>query len=392
MSTLDAASFGSSWSHDLTADVLRHFGWQRAGGTPGLYEVWRLAAIDQEIIYPLDPMKGDYELLSTRATAKLEAIYGKEYVRAIQALEEKRERSLDLTEWKKETLEPAGLIKWTEGEAVIASVRRSLAAAAKATRERRKTFGSRGSYLAKQFVEHTYMGQTAMGSYVVTAHTPSTYRFYSDRRAELAAQVDWRNGVHFNGREILNTLEGALNEIRYALDDYRTSDRIDHFAPLVEFGVSSELASALSDLSRTGDAAITFQRYEHASDETTSRQTVIEARDSVVLAKVAKVFKAAPPATNVELAGEVSSLDNSTSNPTRLIRLDVKAGSDVAHARVRLSQAQYASAVEAHATFKWLAVRGKLEKDGRDFWLYDVEDVSLVDPPAAVVASTFLFS
>lgn len=375
---------------ELVTAMLRHFDWSPASKALGRYEVWTLAENDAaEVVIPLDPQKGDFNDLVERALRQLLGRYGSEAERVRELLLLTASADLDSTQWKKQTPVDAGLISWTEGEGIFQAARDSLASAARAVHAKKAHHGNAGSYLVQRFLEQTLMGQTEVGSFIVTAHIPASARFHVSQKSENRAKDDWRHADQVSGRTILDTFATAISAVRTALDEYKSSPRLDPFKELVADGVSHELVRSLATLARGGDAAISITHGELGS---AVQEITFDSVESPVLDRVAADFAQAPPPQDVRVVGEVSLLDNSTAVPIHLVRLDVMSGASVKRARVRLNPEQYELAVAAHADHKWLSAAGRLEKDGRDWWLYNAADVAVVDiahGPATLATTLF---
>lgn len=375
---------------DPTADsvvaLLRHFGYRWRPGVPGRYEVWSVPDTDGEILVPLDPESGDFAALLTRAVRTVIAEQGSAARSTYDLLNLRASAALDSTQWRKETTSASGLIPWSEGEALFHAAQLTLSASAKTTRMRRMVHGTSSAYVARRFLEKTLMGQTAIGSFIITAHTPSNQKFFVSQKSENQAQADYRHSERVTGRDILSTLHHSLEAVRSGLDEYKQTPRLEAFLPLVEDGVSYELVKALSTISDGGDAAVVIE-FNGGTNQQRRMEVSFGADESNTLSRVADRFALAEPPKSVRVTGEVSGLDNSTASPVHLVKLDIVSGADVRHARVRLNPQQYAMAIQAHAESLWLSVAGQLEKDGREYWLYGAQEVSFVTPPPGAITT-----
>lgn len=364
-------------SQHITA-LLRRLAWAPTSKALGRYEVWSPNDSEtEEVIVPINPENGDYRQLLERARNYLLHRYGSEAERIEALLVITAAADLDATQWKKETTVDAGLIPWGEGEAIYEAARESLVAAARAVRSKRSVQGKSSAFLAKRFMEQVFMGQTEVGSFVVTAHVPASTRFHVTQKSETASRIDARKADVVSGRAIVDVFESSISAVREALTEYKRAPRIETFDELVPEGVSFELVRALATLTRNGDAAVSIQRGEST---TTLKEIAFDSVEAPVLDRVAASFAKAPEPQKVKLTGEVSLLDNSTAAPVHLVRLDVMKGAKVRRVRVRLTPEQYDLAVSAHASRQWLTLSGSLEKDGRDWWLYHAGSVSPVPP------------
>lgn len=380
---------------DTATALLRNFDWAPTSKVPGKYEVWTHSGSYDEILVPLDPDKRDFNPLLDRVLRTLLHKYGNDAARVRDLLTLRLSASLASTQWKKQTPVNAGLISWIEGESLFNAAQDSLTASAKATHEKRMHHGTASAYIARKFLEKTLMGQTEIGSFIITAHTPTAERFHVNQRSENRSARDFRQAEMVTGKDILATLQKSLEAVRSGLDEYRSSPNIEGFVPLIEDGVSFELIRSLAALTNGGDASISIETDSGTGDEAPQRAEItFDAVESSVLGKVAEKFKEAKAPETVHLIGEVSRLDNSSTSPVHLVGLDIKAGSGVKRARVRLTPEQYDLAVEAHAVHKWLEVSGQLQRDGRDYWLYNAEGVRLapmeLGPDSYQVSMVFL--
>lgn len=364
----------------LTA-LLRHFEWAPRSRTSNLYEVWGSGGDEEEeVLVPLDPQRGDFDMLLQRARRSVISQYGVAARRLWETLEMQTRAFLDVTQWKKQTALEAGIIGWEQGEAQYAAARAQLIASAKSSREPRRYHGNASSYIAKRFLENSFMGQTDIGSFIITAYTPSSQRFYLSRSAEErhAAEPPMWETESISGRDILGTFEHALKAVREGLNDYKKRPQAELFLDMVADGVSYEFTRALSEMIAGGDAAVEIRRQGLGEEQSSSGEVAFDAAEAPVLDKVANLFVAESEPQNVTLVGEVTLLSRSSDEPHRVIRLNIASGADIRKTRVRLSDEQYRLAMEAHREEAALRVTGRLEKEGNQYWLYNAEDVTVV--------------
>jgi hypothetical protein len=379
--------------------LMRHFDWAPSAGVAGRYEVWSPEGTDaddaddvDEVVVPLDPQRGDYGRLIQRALHTIFYRYGRSAQELAALLEVKSRAGLESTRWSKETNLNAGLIGWEQGESLYAAARTLLSSSAKSARQPRPHHGRASAYVAKRFLDSCLMGQTDIGSYVITAYTPSDQRFFLSRKEEESPPTS--GGLialqTLSGREILNTLESALGAVRDGLDEYKGSPNIAVFSETVAKGVSSEFARALGDIARDGEAAIEITRQTVGENQSRPREVVFEATDAPILDSVATSLASDPAPIDATLVGAVIVLDRSSAEHDRVIRLRVKSGAaGIRSAKVRLTAEQYAMAMDAHGREVDLRVTGRLEKDHSVYWLYDAHSLSLVHPQPRQVRDKF---
>jgi hypothetical protein len=369
---------------DAFTALLRHFDWKLRARTADVYEVWGPDDDSDEVLVPLDSTRGDFEALLGRARRAIVNQYGRTASELIATLEMRTKAVLDATLWKKETALEAGVIGWEQGESLFAAARSQLVASAKSSREPRRYHGNASSHIARRFIDNSLMGQTAIGSFVITAYTPASQRFFTSKSAEDRSHTAPRglwDSETLSGAEILNTLESALRAVREGLDEYKRRPQVDLFLETVQEGVSYEFAKALSEIVAGGDSAVEIQRQGRVGGSSSVPvEIAFEAVEAPILTNVANAFAEDPEPQNVTLVGEVTLLSRSSDvQPDRLIRLNIEEGADVRKARVRLTAEQYSVAMEAHREEASLRVSGSLDREGNVYWLYNPSAVSIVE-------------
>jgi hypothetical protein len=368
----------------LTA-LLRHFHWAPTSKEPGRYEVWTAQdSPNREVIVPLDPEKGDFAGLLDRARYTLLSQYGRPAYDLLDMLRAQIKAALDATQWHKETALPPGMIGWHEGEDLYASARSQLSAIAKSSRQPRRHHGSAGWYISRNFLENCYMGQTDIGSFVITAHTPSHMRFHVSRHSEDSHLDRPREAQTISGRTIIDNFEQALKAVSSALDDFKSRPKVDVFYETIEAGVSYELVRALSKFTEGSESAVTIDRNTDSPEHPAAVEIVFAPTAAPILDQVANAFVLDPEPQGVTLQGEVVVLSREVEREglARIIRLNVEGVSDtkdISKVRVRLDADQYEIAMEAHRREASLQVTGRLEKENNRWWLYNAMDLEIVE-------------
>lgn len=375
----------STGSQPLARDVwevtaaLRKFGWEPSGGVAGLFETWRNGegSRDAELLLPVDPTKGDYSDLLARARERLVMWDSHSVVRFFAELDRTSRAQLDKTSFEKESALPSGLISWQDGEDLFSAARATLVAAAKATKTPRRYHGNSSAYLAKHFLESAIMGQTEVGSFVVTALSPSGERFhYSKADSEKTEGYD-EAMTTVTGREVIARLESALSAARDALDEFRKTPRVEVFDESVSRGVSYELVVALTTISSGSDDSAVKITFAGADAPDREVEFAFTAPDTSVLARAATHLAGDRPPEDVRISGRVTLLDRPKPGDAGVVRLTVTSGADVNVVRVRLGSDEYETALEAHQVGTELEVSGRLEREGQYFWLYNASQLAV---------------
>ena len=362
---LSAASLGR---------ILEQFDWQRDGEQSDRFAIWSSRTGD-EILVPLSDQRADYPRLLGQAWTAVLSRYGSAARETLNQMTVLARGLLDTTQWKKETNLAAGLITWKQGAELFDSAQMTLMAAAKTTRENRLYHGNASSHIAKRFIEASLMGQTEIGSFIITAHTPSAERFYLTQRSESLAAVDPQHAYAVTGRQILDTLVIALSAVEEALPAQRKTPEIDAMLDLQRSGVSHELLTALAHVTSSVESAVEVERAE-TSGRTRRVEFAFDPVDSPILERAARRFAASSLKPEIEtVSGEVTLLSRGSSEPHRVIRID----SGNRKVRVRLSAEDYDLALEAHSKEALLQVRGKVEREKKVSWIYNPERLVVVE-------------
>jgi hypothetical protein len=353
-----------------------------ASKVPGRYEVWTAQDHrDDELLVPLDPAKGDFAGLLERARQVLLSYYGQPAYELLEMLLAQANAALDATHWQKDSPLPAGMIAWQEGEELYASARGQLSAIAKSSQQPRRHHGSAGWFISRSFLQNSYMGQTQVGSFVITAHTQSRMRFHVSRHSEEVHLSTPRKSQTISGRLIIDNFEQALKAVSSALEDFKRQPKIELFYDTVQEGVSYELAKALSKFTQGSESAIKIDRGVDGTRKPASVEIAFAPASSSVLDQVANALVLDPEPQGVVLQGEVVVLSREAERDglARIIRLNVEDASDINKVRVRLDAEQYEVAMEAHRREASLRVRGRLEKENNRWWLYNATDLEIVE-------------
>jgi len=376
--------FPATSKTELITALLNYFGWEQRSINGTLYEVWSPSeGSPDEVIVPLDPMRGDFESLSDRAYQSILARYGYRAQQVGEVLETRLVADLTPICWKKETAEVSGIIDWDQGVNLYESARSQLSAAAKSAQKRKKYHGNSRAFIANELLSSTFMGQTDFGSFVITAYVPRNKHLFTSKGAKNRNQatvpempLDPKSVVP--SEEVLQIFNRSLRAVREGLDSYAKHPSVELFMETVQEGVSFELVRSLADMVSTGATEISIG---HTYSEMKTYPDSIIAfvpMEVPVLRKVQNELVRTAEPEYVTLCGEVTLLSKEDGDQThRVVRINLRKGDPVRKVKVRLTEKQHEIALEAYQRNLQLSVTGKLERDGQTYWLYNVEDVDI---------------
>lgn len=361
------------------SSLLRKLNWSITGGAPSMFEIWESPESGDEIILPLEPSRSDFDRLLATAHQHLEKYLGPDAKRYVELATLTAAHALEETHWKKESSYEAGLISWSQGEQLYAAAREMLIASAKAARERRMYHGNASAHVAKAFLSSCLMGQTQVGSFIITAHAPAARKFNFSEADDLRPVLPGLAAPDStSGEEIMNWFEAALKATRSCLDTYRKNDDIRVFDGAVDEGLSFEFARALSTATRDTESAVTLFRPRQgvASPEC---EFAFDPDEAPLLERVAKHFAQAYEPEEVKLSGEVAVLQHESSSEDRIVRVITDSGGKFRKVRLRLTPEQYMKAIDAHRLAVKLAFTGKVQREGNLNWVYNPREVYITE-------------
>lgn len=366
--------------------ALNRYGWRRAGGREGLYERYTNDLDpDSGLLVPLDSSRPDYEELMQDA---VQALAQSDLRDANKVLRQLAPTPGDEVRFCKEISTVSGAIPWNLGDELYKSAGATLKASAKAAIDRKPSFGNTNHYIASEFLKSVLMGQTQVGSFVVTAYTPPEREFF-EKESQKRELLLGSSGAH-TGRDVVRIMRNVLTVTREALDEATRTERYGQFDEAVQYGLSREMAAALSGLVNQSDGAavtIDWSRAVRVPDEEASDQEVLyeireqtttpelgrsevefKPTDRPILENVIKRLGAPMEVDQVTVTGTVEVLTRQVGK-LGVIVLNVRSGSPASKMRVQLSIADYNAALEAHSKERVVRLAGRQERQGNYFWL-----------------------
>jgi hypothetical protein len=356
----------------LTALLHRH-GWRRRGGAPGRYSRW--TPPDGTHISLLVPearphgsggARGGYadsgDLLGEALTALARS--GEPSARAIL-----RGLSVpgDEIRWCRDIPGTGGAVPWTTAEELTAAARAMLLAGARAAVRPAGYFGRRQGPQAAAFLDTVLLGPAgpAPGGHQLTAYTPVP-----------------------DGRATATTLLRALQATREAVDRQRSGGGPAAFDDAIGLGVSHELTRALVKLVRGTEGAAVVLGWSPTSGPPGGYPAApgpvqFTPGDLPALVAAGERFRAEEPPIEVRVTGTVVRMRRPAPTGGGSVRLRVLSGADVRQVRVRLDEAAYRTAVQAHLAGLPIRVDGRLESGGGFRRLTDPHGVTPVEVDAS---------
>lgn len=365
--TLDLSSISS---------LLIRQGWVNSGGKAGLYERYRLPskkekADSQSVLLPLDRSREDFDDLLAELLVRLEQLTPG----GVQALRKAlTETSLgDELKFRKDVTTVAGAVAWSAGKDLIVAAEGILLAGAKARLSRRAYYGQVNGRFAHRFLDSVLMGQTEIGSYVVTAFAP-VHETFPDKAPKPEAPSLGGVGT-YTGREIVESVIGGLEATVEALDHYWSTNSMSGFARGVEAGISKEMVESVRRMVIDSDGAdVTIEWSSEVSQvesQPAPTRLAFEGSAAPILESARYHLASLQPSEYVTAVGRLSLVSRPKRGEVGVVRLKVRDGSNAPTLQIRLNDEAFEVAATAIAREQDVEVSGRQERDGNRYWLYD---------------------
>jgi len=285
--------------------------------------------------------------------------------------------------FRAESAAPSGLIAWTHGERLIRSSRRVLVAGAKTHLERLKYFGNRFGQFANRYLDTVLMGQTAPGSYIVTAFTPANgFVQISNTRDDESQPMFRLPSEAASTRSIgVSVMKGAAAS-KEAIEHYRSHASLSGFDDLVSEGISYEMTTALTDLLSGSDGADISVEWDPALDapfRVPDNSIEFRPSDAEILTRAsAQLAATARPPARMTIMGRVHLLSQREAGGPGIIGIDNLSPGKPRKLRAHLSDDDYHMTLKAHDRNDAVVVQGQVEREGNIHWMYDARLITVL--------------
>jgi hypothetical protein len=333
--------------------------------------LWTAPAADEDVqvFVPRKPGFGDYD---RRLHEVLRAVSEVEARPELEVIRDLIEAAADVIRFRLPFTFPDASVRFSDALTLFQRARDTMRAAALATHHPSPAFAPGANPgQVDAFLSELRLGHTEAGSYVVPVIAPlGTIEPPPD-------EVVPRTDEPF-GRFVTLRLASALSAVEQAVQTARRTNDLLVFAEAVEVGVSANLCTAVSELTRaTGAEPTDTERLPSIAinlswspsrpvPEETRSEFVIAREDASVLEDAAAFLKRAEARRRVTIVGQVVRLEREHDEPAGSIgiRGQIDDGGDVRMLVVRLSPADYERALHAHDHRQAVTCSGVLERHG----------------------------
>lgn len=356
-------------------NVLEEAGWRPVGGRRGVYMRYLPpgsggpGSETSSLMVPLDEGAPEYQDVMRSALSQISedrdswvrVIYPRLVVDAS-----------DEFRFRRESAAPSGFISWRSGEKLIESARRTLMAGAKYFMGPGRHFVNRHGRFAGRYLDEVLMGQTAPGSYIVTAYAPPRAEIPISSSGSGIASLPGIGEAH--ARDISRAVVRAVEATAEAVEHYRNSGSLAGFEDGVSRGISYEMTQALLGITANSDGADITVEWDSSSPTEHLQPAHFEFRgsDAEPLSRAAVRLAEDRSSRTINIIGRVHLLAKKDMGSPGVFGVEAFTAGPVKKVRVRLADEEdYHEAIRAHEEDLALQVTGRLEKEGNLSWLYD---------------------
>ncbi|MDV7088675.1 hypothetical protein [Rhodococcus opacus] len=353
--------------------VLRSLGWQPSGGIEGLASQWFKVDDPSEpsVLVPLNQNLADYR---QRMTEVIRSLYRFHQDQSESLIFRLLIPGVDEISNQKDEDTIAGSISWIAGERQIVGFRSVLVAAAKAAEGAERHFGNRRWKTGNRYLSQLRMGQTRVGSYIVTALSPVGPLPLTDQKQ----QYDSNLGI--TGRNVLESLSQGLDTLHTSATEFLKYRNDGIFEEAVDAGVSLDLVKAVQMNLGDADAARTTIKWSpQVRSPQQASEIVFEKIHVPALRSAEARLTDVIESKRVTIIGRVTGLDRDEPGERGKVILHVLDGADenVDYVAVTLDN-EYNRAVDFHKGGQLVRVSGELNRTKRKWELTDITSLQLI--------------
>lgn len=345
--------------------TLRKLNWTQIQGMNPQLELWvpsetsgvvtENISDEPAVFVPIDTSAPDFDRLLERAVQQLSTFSTESVFEELELSDLRLSKQLDEFQLHVEGPEAVdGIVRWQQGVDLINGARDILIAGAKTTQVNRRRFSGAEATIAKSFLDSCYMGQTKIGSYIVSALIPTTKELATSKSRNK------KSNVKVKGRDVTETIIASLEASREVLEEFSDSGNDDVFEWGMTQGVSVEILRGIKNVIGEGETEISVD-FSMLDGEARIPSKVINFTPKLKAAAASgeEVLSRAPKPKTIMVSGEVTGLARKFDEPdSARIKLRGLVGNKMRTFTARLDQEAYQKALTAHDNEQMLMLVG----------------------------------
>lgn len=321
-----------------------------------------VAAVDKgeaALFIPVNPQAPDFNRLIHRAIQQLVSLSAENIEEELQMAELRVNKKLDKLQLRVEGESYPGILPWQRGADSIDGMKKILAASAKTTQDYKRYFANSGHIIANNYLENCYMGQTEVGSYIISAYIPT------EKNIRVSNSKDNKAHSVITGRDITGTMTAALDASKEVLSNYLETKDEEVFEWGVSQGVSADILIGIKGIIGSSETEIRIEYVPLTKEESGEKSYAIafapDLKDAAE--KGHEVLSKTSQSKGIRIVGEVIQLKRKYEEPNSArIKLRSIYDRKLRSFSIRLQEEDYHKAIEAHDKNVMLMVEGEATK------------------------------
>lgn len=271
----------------------------------------------------------------------------------------------------------AGTIALENGVALYDHARDLVAAAANAAIKPKRAYRGNSSERAKDYLNSLRLGQTEIGSYVLTVLSPVPPSLESD---QLPLLPELGVGDDPFPRQVVRKLAQALHATKRAAVEAAATGKMEPFEEVVEAGVSANLCEAIARLVDKGngvDISVSWSRVRAAPELTSTHS--FNRDNARVLSEAAVTFRDREPQADATVEGFVVGLHREQNEFDGKAKIRGFVDGSVRTLTAQFILPDYRKVVEAHEKKLRVRVDGDIVKRGQFHYIENARNLMVMD-------------
>jgi len=261
-----------------------------------------------------------------------------------------------------------GTIPLDDGVLLVEKARELLVASTLSTFKKQKYFSGSRSKEVQNYLEQLRLGQTEIGSFVISLISPIQIQFQNQSDANQTSLT----------RSVTTNLARSLNAISNAINKYAETGNIFHFEEVVSCGVSANLCDALIGLSGSSKArnfVISIQAAgAECGSQDISKLHSFTPLQMPILERASEYYKGNFVINGYDVFGIVTGMKRQPEDDSGMITVKSLVNSLEKNVSVQLCMKDYWEAVHAHESGAYVSCTGNLYVTPRSANLFEPRD------------------
>jgi hypothetical protein len=346
-------------------------GWQKVAEFGNKGDVYSLGTAP-EIVAPSSLIFADYPNIISQILSILSSVENRSEIAVLKDL---LVSEVDLIRVRAPSAEDDGSISIEAGVELIQQSRDLLLAAACSATQPKRVYRAGRNQQATEYLNGVRIGQTEIGSFVVTLLSPVPPSLAENPQVDLWPSLASEPFQRKVTRRLVDALRAASEAVSLA----NRGMGITVFEERVDSGISANLCDATAKLIQDGDGLDVSVSWA-LTRLTPDRRVEVKFKraDSEILREAAKVLRDREARFGEKIYGYVTNLSRNKDAIEGRVTIKTEIDGVMSSVRADFESEQYRKIVEAHEQRKVVTLEGDLQRDGQRWKLTNTRDIQIL--------------